>query len=752
MVCVQTVCLPSFNSLALGNSETFIEEPPETPAPMFAVRAFKSALFGTPHPTQPASPSSRSRKSFAQNSLPKESALIPEPSKTEHLNAGDRETIKIPKRLDSDALLSPTKGILLTPGTGTTRRKNVTFRGISSEEKSKEGHSSRDSLLANNISANTSNQLQATGILEDQLYKTSFTKALHKAKYGVSGANVIQTYAVNRSNKRIALDPKIDSSVPVTENKRYDLGVAADVTIDLSNPHSRSGQHWKAEFEQYHRKSGREMKHIIKVNQSVKSFAEKKDLEASELSEKLRKELSKVAAMENKVTDLATQLAAARIKDCMETPDQTKLVNDLARKTAEAIRCKQSAEKYKAALTKRNGSLNPKISTFEDETPQEAEVESSQHKPKSTTSKRQSQNTALLRSELEQVRTKAMAAEQKATKLETENMALQAAINKLRQDMTIFERKRQEREESPQRREAALRTLKADSDAQSLARLSKRESSLQNVRDQLKDTPISKRQLPKAHPKVSSGKIPMDEVATGKPSGDRDNLASGNHAINDGVQRESSKHPDECGAGSPEADIWILGGLDAPLPFQKLRKSQPSGEQPHQILQEIPQNPVRQDENRKPYRTQTSTPSRDTRPPSKTQLTSEFPLISSRNFPSSATKASLTRGATINLPSPSMLTSTSSPPAPNSSTRPSAQQSISSERQEQLKVSPSASTRPKSWHNPASDLAPLAASISLGIVARKEAEKPAAVNRKEASRLRVAARIAEKKKVREEKG
>ena len=314
---------------------------------MFAVRAFKSALFGTPNPTQPVSPSNRSRKLSAQNSTQKASAFFPEIPTTSTNVPKDTDDILNQNKLDLDVLVSPTKGILLTPGTITSRRKNVTFRGLGSDEKLKEKNNSRSSLLSDNVPESSLNTSQAAGLIANQSRQTSLAKALYKARDAVPGAKAIRPLSVNRASQKSAPEGEIECPEAIIEKEGCDPGVAADVTIDLNHPHSRSGQHWKAEFEQYHKNSDREMKKIIKVSQNVKSFAVKKDSEASELGEKLQRQLSKVAAMESKVTDLATQLAATKRQDSRETPDQTRLVNDLARQTALAIRYKQKAENYK---------------------------------------------------------------------------------------------------------------------------------------------------------------------------------------------------------------------------------------------------------------------------------------------------------------------------------------------------------------------------------------------------------------------
>jgi hypothetical protein len=103
-------------------------ELPETPAPVFAARALKSAIFGAP-----------------------------DPQEDETFYEGEDESEDITTQDTAQGMsrsMSPTKpqGILLTPGTGTTRRKTVSFgnevvdkpehektRGKISAKKSKSG-------------------------------------------------------------------------------------------------------------------------------------------------------------------------------------------------------------------------------------------------------------------------------------------------------------------------------------------------------------------------------------------------------------------------------------------------------------------------------------------------------------------------------------------------------------------------------------------------------------------------------------
>lgn len=768
MVRAGTGFLPWLFSPDKGDPETFLEDPPETPAPLFAVRAFKSALFGTPHPSQTVSPSNRSRKAAAQNGLPKPPALPQDPLKTAHLEPKDREDVT--QKLDLEALVSPTKGILLTPGIGTTRRKNVTFRGIGTDEKLKAGDDNRGILFGDAVSETSSSQSQAASPEENQPRQTSLTKALYKAKNGVSDRNIISSPSASKSNKRFSRDRKKDRSANLTVTEGNDLNVADDLTIDLSNPHSRSGKHWKAEFEQYHKNSGREMKKILKINQNVKSFAVRKDSEASDLREKLRRELSKVAVMESKVTDLATQLAATRTKDLKESPDQTKLVNDLARQTALAIRYKQKADNYKVALIKKNADLASETDKLEGIIPEGTGVKSNPGISAPISSDRLSQEMASLRSELDRFRSSAEATEQKAAKLEMENLALQAEINKLRQEMKMPESKRQAREEILERREGVLKVSNADRNANLPTPSTKNDALLEDVQQRHKASPTSERKTFREHDEILSNKITQDKVATGETSGSQDHS-------------KPSKNTNTFDPESSMVDIWILGGQDDTLPLEKPRKNRDLVKPSPKVLKEITQNRILEEENRKPYRTAPNShfvPSLENSPLSKTQTSHESPRSTisfspkRRLLTSSGTKQHIFARQstnTINSPRPSTLNSASNPPKTDnvSSTEkhPTQNNVINSDHQ-QLSKSPISGSpaQTKSTFKQNASVVPTLLPPT-GTQAEAEGRKgsepaipmpapPPAIDRKAAMRAavraRMADRMAEKKKAREDKG
>ncbi|RMZ74994.1 hypothetical protein DV737_g5545, partial [Chaetothyriales sp. CBS 132003] len=125
----------------MAPNETTFLEPPVTPAPLFAYRALRGFIFGSPDPDK--SPERVSQITEKENIFPPRfDSAVREP-----LKDSQRLRLSPPKRKrGSDALappMSPTKGILRTPGTLTPRAKalrdvNVKFRSVSPEVRRKD--------------------------------------------------------------------------------------------------------------------------------------------------------------------------------------------------------------------------------------------------------------------------------------------------------------------------------------------------------------------------------------------------------------------------------------------------------------------------------------------------------------------------------------------------------------------------------------------------------------------------------------
>lgn len=518
-------CCLAHTYFNLGDSPSNIDEGPETPAPIFAVRAFKSALFGTPRLDHDALATPTSTPADHRAGKKERAGRITKTPKVKQLI--EEEPVTKPRTV---SLMSPGKGILLTPGTGAARRKNVSFGGLAFNEKvgKEESHQADPKLLPN---------VDNPSIIEagPQRRQTNLTKALYKARIGTT-----------KDDKPIdpkEPDGKVTSVKSEVEPKAQDedrediVADSTDVTVDLNHPFSRSGQHWKAEYERYFKNSDREMKKIIKYGQSVKSFAAKKDSEASYLGEKLDQELSKVAQMEAKVSALAAQLAAARVQG-FEESDQGKLVEELSKQTALAVRYQQKADKYRAALLKSIPVIFGAVDGLEPVTPIS------------------SQNVILpevsgptggssLHAELEKYRGVAKRAEEKASRLETENSMLTKALSKARTDAKGYEMSRLAMEESFRKKETGLTAAKEDYEVRLKKITTEHEKALHKLR-LLKDSKDEVMNL--------NMEIPNDVAKA---------LANGALSPKTTIEADTSQRS-KCLYRSrtqqPHVDIWSLGG------------------------------------------------------------------------------------------------------------------------------------------------------------------------------------------------
>ncbi len=450
----------------------------------------------------------------------------------------DEEHVTKPR---TASLMSPAKGILLTPGTGAARRKNVSFGGLALNEKaSKEKSHQVDPMVSSDVA-----QLSVTETIP-QRRQTNLTKALYQARIAASKEPLDQQVGANQADDKIA-PLKLNGEVKAKEEKNEDIGdsidladVPTDVTVDLNHPFSRSGQHWKAEYEKYYKKSDREMKKIIKYGQSVKTFAAKKDSEASYLGEKLTMELSKVAAMEAKVSALAAQLANARVKGS-EDADQAKLVDELAKQTALAVRYQRKASMYRTALSKTN------VAVADDEDGVETTTLSPTGNLLPQEASGQTEETGPLHAELEKCRDSAKRAEEKAKKLEAENSMLKRALARAEADAKSYEASRLVSEEIFKKREANFTASKEDCEARLIHITNEHEMLLRKFCLQ-KDS-------------VENADDPT-MAPSGSQKESRKSLTNGAEAPNGTIEKDNFqpiKSPYKAKA-QPYVDIWTFGG------------------------------------------------------------------------------------------------------------------------------------------------------------------------------------------------
>ncbi len=464
--CSSARCLARFpialphTDLHTDDGQSYLEEPPETPAPLFAVRAFKTAIFGTPHPNQ--NDDLNDEKRLGQSRAVKAKEPIPQ-QRTPH---GTAPSLGLSTELDCkekiEPLTSPAKGILLTPGTAATKRKTVSFGGLANNSADKTKRKLDETNARVDASSNDQGFLAPEVLRSESKNQSSLTKTLFKAQLEASKKKLSTEASQEKSEARALLLTSKDTMAVGTTSWEEVPDLAVDTTIDLSQPRSRSGQHWKAEYEQYHKNSAREMKKIIKYGQNVKSYALKKDSEATSLGEKLKQELSKLAAMEAKVSKLATQLATGRQGGPSGDADQIELVSDLAKQTALAIRYKQKADMYRKAIETNHSADLHGLGQDDSRVEQEGQNLSPTHLSKKQELNETPKELVLLRTELETFKENVKFTEEKAARLEAENMTLKRSLARVKEEMNSYEKRRLAREQRLKTREVRLQQEKQE--------------------------------------------------------------------------------------------------------------------------------------------------------------------------------------------------------------------------------------------------------------------------------------------------
>lgn len=262
-------------------------DPPQTPAPVFAVRAFKQALFGTPQ-TQQQPPKAR-RHSVAEQNRPRnveQPQRQARPRMDRPRSASDAVTFARPDtRAPPEPIGSPTKGILMTPGTAAARKKNVTFGNDVQDNEGK--RPSKAGVPVDGPENSASPFVREGDALKDDIHdsgrgRNKLTEKLEQAR--------------DESRQR-----KPTAATKADENVVHDSG-------DYDFPQSDSGKYWKQEYDLYRTNTQREVKKLITKQKAAKSFAMAKDTECTTLADDLRQEKRKADVLETAVQDLTSQL------------------------------------------------------------------------------------------------------------------------------------------------------------------------------------------------------------------------------------------------------------------------------------------------------------------------------------------------------------------------------------------------------------------------------------------------------------
>ncbi|TPX08213.1 uncharacterized protein E0L32_001891 [Thyridium curvatum] len=375
--------------------DTQIEQP-DTPAPVFAVRALKTALFGTPAPKEQNRPQS----------------------------VGDVPAAALAKtaKAEEKGPISPTKpaGILLTPGTATARRKRVSFN----QDVRGNGQSAGNKGGSQSLSANPRPRTR----LSDALEKSR--KPERRSAPTESRPSEVDAFA--------AAD---DAWEEVDELDRD-----PDMTIDLNEPHSRSGRYWKSEFQQYHADAKVEMEKLVKYKQLAKSYAKMKDAEALELNQKLQEERDRVVEMEARVTELAAKIATQRMKG--SDKDNQDLIKDLTQQTALAVQYRNQVKELDALLKTRQAESVEGIKSRRQSTSPRTHKTLLDTQRELKKAREQLRELGDLRKEIRHLKSDLRTAQQRELKVETENKHITQDLSKAKARIESLETRLKASEEA----------------------------------------------------------------------------------------------------------------------------------------------------------------------------------------------------------------------------------------------------------------------------------------------------------------
>ncbi|KAK0116242.1 hypothetical protein ONS95_013267 [Cadophora gregata] len=446
-----------------GDDDQYLDrDPPETPAPVFAARALKSAIFGA---------------------LPQQNDdTIYEIDTKSGLEAGKDARDLQPRNI------SPTKpsGILLTPGTATTRRKTVSFGNEvvdkDVDKKTAAQRVTRRSRLSDDGEKQASTPFaQATEEPTRAARKTTLTRALEKVREETPKIETRQPSKEldleprkSRTSIETALNTESVNPIKPQQSSRVlprhsddDDNTDLEMTVDLKYPRSQSGKFWKAEYQQYHENALLEMKKVLAYKELAKSYAKHKDAQNIELTKKLNDAQKQVKDMEDKMFELSARITlSGKDGNGDEAPE---LVQELARQAALGVQYKAQVEEFRAALEGGDNNQNSpsKHARNRRASRQSEEAEIDTHRELKRLHE-QLKEMASMKDEFSSLRQSFSAAEKLVQKLQDENSKLTQQLLhadlRLEKHLEKCEQKRQSLDEQRQRRDEIVQNLQNDYD------------------------------------------------------------------------------------------------------------------------------------------------------------------------------------------------------------------------------------------------------------------------------------------------
>ncbi|KAL1957667.1 hypothetical protein VTO42DRAFT_5644 [Malbranchea cinnamomea] len=441
-----------------ADTKNALPEPPATPGPVFAYRAFKNAILGTPaveKELEDDEPAARTKPLDSPHLQPTEK---PVENTVEETKPVHKPPQLLPKtEPPPQPMGSPTKSILLTPGATATRRKTVSFgEGVIDNERKKSSLETSPKKAAP-VGA-ISRQWAATLADGTRRNRSKFTQSLLDARDKKSSSeedelfNIAKKRDDSTSSKDKPPQPQVaepgdEAKGNIVHRKETPVDDEGDVTTNLEEPRSQSGIYWKSEYESYKAKTNQEIKKLLQYRSAAKSYAKKKEAEAVRLADKLKREEEKVAEMERRVAELAAGIADG------QGTNREDMVKELSKQTTLALQYKQKTESLRKVL-ERHGVLEDGSDS------NEITSDGLAQKLRETQAALEKANARLKAAEqgpnVNELQKLAAASEAKVKELEKENLSLKRNLARVKEEMSKYEERRKAKEARLKQREQKL--------------------------------------------------------------------------------------------------------------------------------------------------------------------------------------------------------------------------------------------------------------------------------------------------------
>jgi hypothetical protein len=315
--------------------------------------------------------------------------------------------------------------------------------------------------------------------------RTTLTKTLEAARERTTKSSVPDVPAQ-------VLPAKPDGDAGVAQNLAFETieeaptelscEIDIDVTTDLNEPHSQSGRYWKSEYDRYHEQAKAELRKLVKYKQLAKSYAKKRDSEATELERKLKEEQQKVTDMQARVSDLVSQVTARQRRSSSDnTSNQTRgAVLDIGELPRDAHAVQQLKHELRGAQDRisRMASLQGEVE----------DLRASLAKAEKNALRLQEENSGLLkdlfeaRASLEKSECRREAAEIQREKVQKDYESVKEKAKSQRRDAETLLERRQKQVHKLKEENASLKQNITDRESQNLE-AGRRKSSTQKPKD-----------------------------------------------------------------------------------------------------------------------------------------------------------------------------------------------------------------------------------------------------------------------------